>query len=95
MNLWLRAASAGIGLIVLGWFAYAHFDQSVDLKFGLFTIPGVPLSVVIYLSVIIGMLVIVAVGLRGDMRGRRVKADLRSDAEPAEPSKEPSSMTSS
>ena len=94
MKLWMRVASAGLGLILLGWFAYAHFDQTVNLKFGLFTIRAIPLSVVIYLSVIAGMLAIVAVGLRGDLRHRDTEAGGESGADSAEPSKQPSGMTS-
>lgn len=95
MRLWIRIASAGLGFILLGWFAYAHFDQPVNLKFGLFTIRAVPLSVVIYVSVIIGMLAVVAVGLRADLERRRLDAGAKSAAKAGEPSKQPSSMTSS
>ena len=94
MNRLIRVAWAGLGLILLGWFAYAHFDQPVNIEFGLFTIRGVPLSVVIYLSVIIGMLTVVGIAWRGDLRRQRPGADVGAAAEPAETSKEPSSMTS-
>jgi uncharacterized integral membrane protein len=63
----------GGALIValLAWFAYANADQSVDIKLGLFTLRGVSLPILVYGSVVIGMLVMVAVSLRNDMRTRQ------------------------
>ncbi len=63
----------GGGLIValLAWFAYANSDQSVDIKLGLFTLRGISLPILVYGSVVVGMLLMVAVGLRNDMRTRQ------------------------
>ncbi len=65
----LIRAAAGFGLIVvLGWFAHAHSSQSVDLRFGLFTLRGVSLAVALYGAVVVGMLLMLAASLRGDLR---------------------------
>ncbi|MGD2217757.1 MAG: hypothetical protein PVJ64_13460 [Gemmatimonadales bacterium] len=80
----------GGALIValLAWFAYANSDQSVDIKLGLFTLRGISLPILIYGSVIVGMLVMVAVSLRNDMRTRQaldrydqIAADVLQDIE--------------
>ncbi len=68
------ALRAVLGLLVvaaLGWFAYANAGQSVDLDFGLFTLRGVALSSAIYAAIIVGMLLMLAVGLRNDLRTRQ------------------------
>ncbi len=68
----LIQAAAGITLIlVLGWFAHAHSGQSVDLRFGLFTLRGVSLAVALYGAVVVGMLLMLAASLRGDLRTRQ------------------------
>ncbi|UCC84794.1 MAG: hypothetical protein JSW46_07695 [Gemmatimonadota bacterium] len=72
---WRALAFKVIGgaLIValLAWFAYANSDQSVDIKLGLFTLRGISLPVLVYSSVVVGMLLMVAFGLRNDMRTRQ------------------------
>ncbi len=82
----LLGGGAVIG--VLGWFAAVHMDQAVDLRFGLFTLRDVPLPVVIYATLVVGMLAIVAVGLRADLRSRtalkrydKIAADVLGDIE--------------
>ncbi len=70
MKLALRVGGAALALMVLGLFAYAHFDQSVDLHLGLFRLQNVPLPLVIYGAVVVGMLIMVGVGLRNDLRAR-------------------------
>lgn len=63
----------GGALIValLAWFAYANSDQTVDIRLGLFTLRGISLPILVYGSVVVGMLLMVAVGLRNDMRTRQ------------------------
>lgn len=55
----------------LSWFAYANSGQSVELKFGLFTLRGLSLPFVVYASVIVGMLVVLGVSFRSDLRARQ------------------------
>ncbi len=74
MNKKTFAVRALIGVVVvaaLAWFASANSGQSVDVRFGLFTLRGVSLPVVIYGAAIIGMLLMVAVSLRNDLRTRQ------------------------
>jgi uncharacterized integral membrane protein len=56
---------------LIAWFAYANSDQSVDIDLGLFTLRGVSVPILVYGSVVVGMLLMVAVSLRNDMRTRQ------------------------
>ncbi len=68
---WIVRAAGGLALIlILGWFAHAHSSQTVDLRFGLFTLRGVSLAVALYGAVIVGMLLMLAWSLRSDLRSR-------------------------
>lgn len=80
----VRAAGGLALILILGWFAHAHSSQTVDLRFGLFTLRGVSLAVALYGGVIVGMLLMLAWGLRGDLRARQA---LR----PPDPTREPRS----
>lgn len=67
----VRVVAAAVGLFLLAWFAYAHADQLVTLHFGLFTLRRVSLSAALYGAVIVGMLIVLAVGLRTELGSRR------------------------
>lgn len=67
----VRIIGGALAVIVLAWFAYANAGESVDVDFLLFTLRDVSLPTLIYGAVILGMLVIMAVGLRADLRLRR------------------------
>ncbi len=79
----VRAAAGLILILVLGWFAHAHSSQTVDLRFGLFTLRGVSLAVALYGAVVVGMLLMLAASLRGDLRARQ--ALRRPDSTASEP----------
>ena len=73
---------------LLAWFAYANSDQSVDIKLGLFTLRGISLPILVYGSLVAGMLLMVALGLRNDVRTRKaldrydkIAADVLQDIE--------------
>ena len=66
-----KVLGGALVVAALAWFAYANSDQSVDIDFGLFTLRGISLPVLVYGSVIVGMLLVVLVGLRSDMRTRQ------------------------
>lgn len=70
-RLLVRAAAGFTLILVLGWFAHAHSSQSVDLRFGLFTLRGVSLAVALYGAVVVGMLLMLAASLRGELRTRQ------------------------
>ncbi len=70
-RLLIRAAGGLTLILILGWFAHAHSSQTVDLHFGLFTLRGISLAVALYSGVIVGMLLMLAWGLRSDLRARQ------------------------
>jgi uncharacterized integral membrane protein len=66
-----RVLGGAVAVIALGWFAYANGGQTVDLDLGLFTLRGVSIPIVVYGSVIAGMLLVVGVSARGDLRAQK------------------------
>jgi uncharacterized integral membrane protein len=85
---WYRILGSAALIAVLGWFAYANSGESVDLNFGLFTLRGISLPVVLYGGVVVGMLIMVAVSLRQDVKTRsaldrydKIAADILTDIE--------------
>lgn len=91
----LLALRLTIGAVVvgaLGWFAYANMDQTIELRFGFFTLIGISLPVVLYGAVVLGMLAMLAVGIRNDLRTRsalkrydQIASDVLADIEADEP----------
>lgn len=67
----VRLIGGALALIVLAWFAYANAGERVDVDFLLFTLRDVSLPTILYGAVIVGMLVILGVGFRADLRLRR------------------------
>lgn len=53
-------------------FAYLNSGHRVTLRLGVVTLYGVPLTVVVFGSVIVGMVVMLAAGIRSDLKVRRV-----------------------
>jgi len=64
-----------VGLAV--WFAAANGSERVTVSLGLVTLRQVSLAVVVFSSIILGMLLIFAVGLKADLRMRRVLRQYR------------------
>ena len=62
-------------LAALAGFAYFNAGERVTLRLGVFVIAGVPLSIVITGSALLGMLAMFVVGLRADLRVRRLLRD--------------------
>lgn len=67
---------AGVGIVVLLVsslaFAYLNSGHRVTLRLGIATFYNVPLTVVVFGSVIVGMVVMLAAGIRSDLKVRRV-----------------------
>ena len=67
---------SGVGVVVLLGlslaFASVNSGQQVTLRLGLLTLYGVPLTVVAFSSVILGMVVMLVAGVRSDLKVRRV-----------------------
>lgn len=67
----VRVLVGAVAVVALGWFAYGNLDQAADLRLGLFTLRSVPLPVVVFGALVIGMLAMLAFGLRTDLRTRQ------------------------
>lgn len=67
---------SGVGVVVLLGlslaFASVNSGQQVTLRLGLLILYGVPLTVVVFSSVIMGMVVMLVAGVRSDLKVRRV-----------------------
>lgn len=67
---------AGIGIVLLVvsslTFAYLNSGHRVTLRIGVATLYDVPLTVVVFGSVIAGMVVMLVAGIRSDLKVRRV-----------------------
>ena len=66
-----RILGGVVAVVGLGWFAYANGGQTVDLHLGLFTLRGVSFPVVIYGAVIVGMLLVVGMSARSDLKAQK------------------------
>lgn len=66
--------AVGIGLVlVLSWgFAALNAGQRVTLRLGVYTFYGVPLTVVAFGALILGMVVMLLAGVYSDLRVRRI-----------------------
>ncbi len=53
-------------------FAYLNSGQRVTLRTDLVTLYGVPLTVVVFGSVLVGMVVMLVAGIRSDLKVRKV-----------------------
>lgn len=66
----------GVGIVVLLVsslvFAYLNSGHRVTLRLGIATLYNLPLTVVVFGSVIVGMVVMLAAGIRSDLKVRRV-----------------------
>lgn len=66
----------GFGVVVLLGlslaFASANSGQRLTLRLGLLTLHGVPLTVVAFGGVIMGMVVMLVAGVRSDLKVRRI-----------------------
>lgn len=87
-----RALVGAVAVVALGWFAYANLDQAVDLRLGLFTLRGVPLPIIVYGALVVGMLAMLGLGLRSDLHTRRalerydkIAGELRDAVDPGVP----------
>ncbi|MDH3272372.1 MAG: hypothetical protein OEN56_13625 [Gemmatimonadota bacterium] len=53
-------------------FAYLNSGHRVTLRLGFITFYGIPLTVVVFGSVIVGMVVMLGAGIRSDLKVRRI-----------------------
>lgn len=67
-------ASAGIALVLVLSMAFAAMNggQRVTLRLGIATLYRVPLTVVAFGALVVGMLVMLAAGIHSDLKVRRI-----------------------
>ena len=53
-------------------FAWLNMGERVTLRLGIVTLRSIPLSAVVFLSILIGMTLVFVVGLRADLKTRRM-----------------------
>jgi uncharacterized integral membrane protein len=69
----LVVVAATIGALALAMgFASLNSGQRVTLRLGLVTFYGVPLTVVAFVSLLAGMVVMLVAGIRSDLKVRRI-----------------------
>ena len=84
MKNWSRVLSlVGVAALSFG-FAAANANERVTLHFGLFTLRSVSLPLVVFAAVLVGMIAVFAVGLRADLRTRRMLRSFRNVLEDEE-----------
>lgn len=68
------AAGAGIALVLVLSMAFAAMNggQRVTLRLGIATLYRVPLTVVAFGALVVGMLVMLAAGIHSDLKVRRI-----------------------
>jgi uncharacterized integral membrane protein len=73
-------ATMMVGLALAMGFASLNSGQRVTLRLGIHTLYGVPLTVVAFTSLLLGMLVMLVAGIRSDLKVRRIlRARLREE----------------
>jgi len=65
------AAAMGALALAMG-FASLNSGQRVTVRLGFVTFYGVPLTVVAFVSLLVGMVVMLAAGIRSDLKVRRI-----------------------
>jgi len=69
----LVVGAATVGAVALGMgFASLNSGQRVTIRLGFVTFYGVPLTVVAFGSLLLGMVVMLAAGVRSDLKVRRI-----------------------
>lgn len=53
-------------------FAWLNMGERVTLRLGLVTLRSIPLSVVVFMSILVGMILVFGVGFRADLKTRRM-----------------------
>jgi uncharacterized integral membrane protein len=53
-------------------FAWLNMGERVTLRLGLLTLRSIPLSAVVFVSILVGMILVFAVGFRSDLKTRRM-----------------------
>lgn len=68
----LAIAGSAAGLVLVMGFASLNSGQRVTLRLGFVTLYGVPLTVIAFASLLLGMLVMLVAGIRSDLKVRGI-----------------------
>ena len=71
MKFWIRALTFVVVAGLAFGFAVANGDQQVTVELGIVTLRSVSLPVLVFGSVLVGMLAVFLAGLKADLRTRR------------------------
>ena len=58
--------------VLAALFAWLNMGERVTLRLGIVTLRSIPLSAVVFVSILVGMVLVFAVGLRADLKTRRM-----------------------
>lgn len=68
----LAVAAVVVAVVLAMGFASLNSGQRVTLRLGLLTFYGVPLTVIAFASLLLGMMVMLVAGIRSDLKVRRI-----------------------
>lgn len=85
MRFWSRLFSFLVIAVLAFGFAAANGQQVVNVRLGILTLRNVSLPVVVFGSILLGMVIVFVAGLRADLRTRRVLRRYRQLVEGGEP----------
>jgi len=68
----LAVAATAVALVLAMGFASVNSGQRVTLRLGFVTLYGVPLTVIAFASLLLGMFVMLVAGIRSDLKVRRI-----------------------
>lgn len=68
----IAAVTAMVALALAMGFASLNSGQRVTLRLGFVTLYGVPLTVIAFASLLVGMVVMLVAGVRSDLKVRRI-----------------------
>jgi uncharacterized integral membrane protein len=77
--------AAVLVVVAAAWFAALNGAERVTLRLGITTLYYVPLSLVAFGSLLVGMVIMFVVGVRSDLRVRRILRERFMDEEAGEP----------
>lgn len=71
-NGWIQWLVPALAIVVAGAFAYLNSGERVAVHLGLFVLFRVPLTALVFVTFLLGMIAMFLIGLRHDLRVRRL-----------------------
>ena len=78
---WRRWLLLALAVLLAGAFAYLNSGERVSLSLGLFMLFRLPLVALLFVAFLLGMVTMFLIGLRHDLRVRRVLREYRIEEE--------------